>query len=426
VIGIGRGAALLPFAVALLVLAAACGGAAPAPSSQPGQVRAISATSTPAASAGSPSAAVSPTAAPTLEPSAADTVASAEPIKVGLIGPISGAAAAFGQDMLKGAQMALDEANAAGNLNGKKLTLDQGDDKADPATAGDVAKKLVGDGVVAVIGPATSPAALAVESVFNDAKVPMLTPSANDPRITDQNLKFVFRLAGRWDQEPPLLVDALTKQTPNAKIALVAGKSAYGQALAGALRQSLATAGQQPVADESIDAGTKDFAPLASKLKPLAPSAVFYAGYAADGGALVKALRAGGLQTTFAMGDAGQDQALIGQAGQAAEGMLLAYPPDPKQVASAGAFLDAFKRRYGTTASRYAVSSYDTARLLAEAIRRTNGGSEHDALQSAISSASGVSGVYWGKMSFDAKGDLQAKTYVLWTVHGGKFEQASS
>lgn len=362
---------------------------------------------------------------PTAEPSASDTATAAQPIKIGLLAPFSGVAAGFGQDMLRGAQLAFEEANAAGSINGKRLTIDQGDDKADPSAAGDAAKKLTADGVAAVIGPATSPSTLAVESLFNDAKVPLITPAANDPRITDQKLKFIFRSTGRWDQEPPLLVDALTKQTPGAKIALIADKSTYGQSLAVAARLAITKAGlPQPVLDDSVDAGTKDYGPLVAKLKPLGANAVVYAGYAADGGALVKALRAGGVQAPFAMGDAGQDQALIAAGGSATDGTLLAYPPDPKQVPSAAAFMDGYKRRNGTSASLYAVSTYDTARLLADAIRRA-GSTDGEALQGAIAAGSDVSGVYWGKMAFDDKGDLQAKTYALWTVRNARFEQSS-
>jgi len=359
-------------------------------------------------------ASASPTAAATQQAS----------LKIGLMGPFSGLAAAFGQDMLRGAQMALDELNGAGGLDGKRLVLDQGDDKAHPAAAEEVAKKLISDGVVAVIGPATSGSSIAAEGAFNDGKVPMITPSANDPRITDQRLPFVFRTAGRWDQEPPLIVDALVKQPGTPKLALAADTSAYGQALAAAFRASAAKAGGQLVADESVDSGTKDFGLLVAKLKALAPSAVFYAGYAADGGALAKAVQAAGSQPKLSMGDAAEDQALISSGGAAVEGLLLAYPPDPKQVPSAAAFLDAYKRRYGTAASLYAVSTYDTVRLLADAMRRA-GSSDRETLRQALAGSSDVSGMYWGKMSFDDKGDLQAKTYVLWTVRNGRFEPAS-
>ena len=323
--------------------------------------------------------------------------------------PFSGLAAAFGQDMLKGGQMALDEANGAG---GKRVLFDQADDQGEAKAAPAAAQKLGADGVAAVIGPALSGPALAAASVLNQAKIPAITPSANDPRLTDQGLQFVFRAAGRWDQEPRALSAAL--QQP--KLALVADRSEYGQALAAAVRQALP---QPPVADETVDAGTKDFAPLAAKLKAQAPGAVFYAGFAPDGGALAKALRAAGVQAPLLMGDAAEDEALITSGGAAVEGLTFAYPPDLRHSQASAALADAYKRRYGTAASLYAVSTYDAVRLVLDALRRAGGGG--DALRQALAATSGFEGAYWGAMSFDAKGDLRSQTYVAWTVKGGRF-----
>jgi branched-chain amino acid transport system substrate-binding protein len=340
------------------------------------------------------------------------------------MGPFSGIASAFGRDMLNGAQLAADEVNGAGGVGGKRLLLDQGDDKADPAAASAIAHRLLADGVAAVVGPATSGSALAAEADVNAAKIPLMTPTANDPRITDQALPFVFRTAGRWDQEPPLLAGFLLKQPATARVAVVADTSAYGQALAAGVRQALTAAGAPPVADESLDAGSTDFGPVIAKLKAQAPGSVFYGGYAQGATELVKAVRGAGLQVTVAMGDAAEDQALITTAGPASEGLILAYPPDPKQTVSASGLLDGYKRRYGTAPSLYAISTYDTVRLLADALHRT-GNADGEALRQALASTTGFGGAYWGKMSFDAKGDLQTKTYALWTVRSGKFEQLS-
>ncbi|HLY67418.1 MAG TPA: branched-chain amino acid ABC transporter substrate-binding protein [Chloroflexota bacterium] len=383
----------------------------------------MSATSTPAASG---SVAASASASPASAPAPSASAPAEQPAKIGLLAPFSGSAAAFGQDMLKGAQMAVDEANGAGGVNAKRLAIDQGDDKADASVAPDTAKKLITDGVFAAIGPATSGSALAAEAAFSQAKVPMLTPSASDPRVTDAAAAgtFVFRTTGRWDQEPLLIADYLLKQ-PASKIALIGDKSAYGQLLAAGMRQALSKAGQQPVADETVDSGTKDFGPLAAKIKPQAPTGVFYGGYAMDGAALAKALKAVNLQATLAMGDAGIDQALLTAAGSAAVGMVFAYAPDPQQVASASSFLDGYKRRYGVPASQYAISTYDTARLVLDAARRA-GSFDADPVRQAIAAPSGFTGAYWGPVSFDDKGDLQAQTYALWTVKDGRFMQQSA
>jgi branched-chain amino acid transport system substrate-binding protein len=338
--------------------------------------------------------------------------------------PFSGQAAAFGHDMLQGAQLAIDDANAANQLGGKRLVLDQGDDKADPTQAPTVARKLVADGVAGVVGTATSATTLASEQTFDQAKVPLIAPIAGDPAVTEQHLAYIFRATGRWDQEGPLLANALSAQTK--QIAIISDKASYSQTIATAVNSALGSAGVQPLLNMPIDSGTQaadQFGGIIStKLKPQPPGAVVYAGYAAEAGALAKQLADAGLKPTLALDDAALDQAFLKTAGPAAEGAMLAFPPDPAKAASAAPVLAAYKQRFGTAASLYAISTYDSVRLLADALARA-GSTDGNAVQQALASTSNFSGAYWGPMSFDAKHDLQAKTYVLWTVKAGKFEQ---
>jgi branched-chain amino acid transport system substrate-binding protein len=340
--------------------------------------------------------------------------------------PFSGQAAAFGQDMLQGAQLAIDDANAADRLGGKRLVLDQGDDKADPTQAPAVARKLVADGVAGVVGTATSATTLAAVQTFDQAKVPLIAPMAGDPAVTDQKLPFVFRATGRWDQEGPVLASAVLGQSK--QVAILSDKAAYGQTIATAVNGALGAAGVQPLLSLPVDSGTQaadEFGGIINtRLKPSAPGAVVYAGYAAEAGALAKQLSAAGLNVTLALDDAALDQAFLKAAGGAAEGALVAFPPDPAKVPSAAQVLAAYKQRFGTAASLYAVSTYDSVRLLADALVRA-GATDGDSVQKALAGTSGFSGAYWGPMTFDAKHDLQGKTYVIWTVRGGKFEQTS-
>lgn len=411
-----------------LLLSGCGGGSAPAAGSSPAgvQVRAISSSDTPvvasASASGQPSSAASAAAAEGSAAASQAAPSAAAAIRLGLLAPFSGLAAAFGQEMLKGGQMALDEVNGTGGIGGRRVVFDQADDKSDPKSAPASAQKLVADGVSIVIGPATSGVALAAEGTLNAAKLPTISPTANDPRITEQGLPFVFRASGRWDQEPAALADVLLKQP---RVALVADGSDYGQTLAAAVRQTLAQHNLKPVADEHVDVGARDFGPLLAKIKAQSPGTVFYAGFAADGGALAKALRAANVQAQIVMGDAAEDQALIGSGGTAVDGLVFAYPPDPKQIRSAAAVADAYKRRYGTAASLYALSTYDSVRLALDALRRAAGG-DGETVRRELASTTGFNGVYWGHMSFDSKGDLRGPTYVPWTVRSGRFEALSA
>jgi len=417
----------MSLAAAALAVLSSCGQAAqPAtPSQQPGQIRAISTNGSPTAPASAPAASAAASGLPSAIPTTSAGDSASPPARIGLVAPFSGIAAAFGQDMLKGMQMAIDESNGSGALDGKRLAIDQGDDRGDASLAAGVAKKLVADGVAAIVGPPTSGSAQELAAAVNQAKVPAITPAANDPRITDQaasGAPFMFRAAGRWDQEASVLLPEMMKSGTPPKVVLVADQSAYGQALASSARQALGSAGLQPAGEESVESGSKDFGPVIARIKTRSPSAIFYGGFAADGGNFAKQLATAGVKARLMLGDAAEDRAFVDAAGTAGEGAMLAFPPDPKQVPTAATFLEAYKRRYGVAASLYAVSTYDSARLVIDALKRA-GSADGESLRQAIASTSDFNGVYWGKMSFDAKGDLQGRTYVLWTVRAGKFVQ---
>ncbi|MHB8621086.1 MAG: branched-chain amino acid ABC transporter substrate-binding protein, partial [Chloroflexota bacterium] len=310
---------------------AACGGSARQPSASPApaSIRAISA---PAPTA-TPS--TSPTSAPTASTAGTATPQPARSITIGLAAPFSGLAADFGAEMLKGARIAVDEVNRSGGINGRPLALDQADDKGDPAWARAAAKKLVADHVLAVIGPATSAAALAEAPVYERARVPMITPSANDPALTDAGLRFIFRAAGRWDQEPPLLEHYLVHTLGKQHIALVADSSGYGQLMAAAMRQALSADDLTPVVDQTVPVAARDDSAIVASIKAKQAGAVFFGGYYPQVGLLARQLRSAGVEVPLALTDAAQDQALVAEAGPAANGAVLAFPPDASRLRSA-------------------------------------------------------------------------------------------
>lgn len=336
--------------------------------------------------------------------------------------PFSGQAAAFGQEMLRGARMAIDQANAAGGIGGQTISLVRDDSRGDPHAAVQVARSLLGQGVVAVVGPATSAVALAAEGVFEGARVPMITPSANDPAVTASGARYVFRAAGNWDQEPAVLFKALTRGSSPGSVALVSDGSHYGQALAAAVDQTLAESQAKPVLERTISQKA-DISGLTPDLKSLAPNAVFYAGFAKRGAELARAMSQAGVHARLLMGDAAEDQALIAGAGSSADGILIASPPEARAVSTAAGFLASYTRRYQTSPSLYAISTYDATRLLLSAMRKTEG--NRAGLRKALSAMT-FRGAYWGRMSFDASGQLQGATYVPWTVKGGKFQPLPS
>jgi branched-chain amino acid transport system substrate-binding protein len=134
-------------------------------------------------------------------------------IKMGVASAITGPNAAFGADMVNGTQKAVDDINKAGGILGQQITLERGDDAADPKQGVSVANKFVGDGVKLVFGHMTSGVTIPASEVYSEHGILMITPSATNPKVTDRGLWGVFRTSGRDDQQGMLWARACARQT---------------------------------------------------------------------------------------------------------------------------------------------------------------------------------------------------------------------
>src|SRR6476469_4499392 len=122
-------------------------------------------------------------------------------IKMGVAGPITGPNAAFGAQLKNGVEQAVEDINAAGGINGQKISLSVGDDVSDPKQGVSVANKFVGDGVKLVVGHFNSGVTMPASEIYAENGILMISPSATNPKITERNLWNVFRTCGRDDQQ---------------------------------------------------------------------------------------------------------------------------------------------------------------------------------------------------------------------------------
>ena len=157
-------------------------------------------------------------------------------LKIGFVGMLAGKYQNYGIDAKDGAQLAIDQANAAGGVtyNGTKYTfaLDAQDDNADATQGVQAAQKLVDDGVVAVIGGIFSAATIAESKIFSDNGITQISPSATNPKYTSQGYKTAFRVVGRDDQQGPADGDFIVTTLGCKNVAVMDDKSTYGQGLA--------------------------------------------------------------------------------------------------------------------------------------------------------------------------------------------------
>ncbi len=186
-------------------------------------------------------------------------------LKVAIAGPMTGQYASAGDQIRKGAEMAVADINAKGGVLGQKLVLEVGDDACDPKQAVSVANTMVNKKIVFMHGHWCSSSTIPASDVYAEAGIPMATVSTN-PQVTERGLKNLFRIMGRDDQQGLVAGGFIADQFKGKKVAVVDDKSAYGKGLADEIAKAMNGKGAKPALRESITAGEKVYSALITKL----------------------------------------------------------------------------------------------------------------------------------------------------------------
>ena len=347
------------------------------------------------------------------------TAASAQAdMVIGLAGPFTGANANNGEQLLKGATKAVEDINAKGGVLGQKLILVTGDDACDPKQARSVAEDLAAHRVAAVIGHFCSSSSIPASEVYLENNILQISPGSTNPLLTERNLPNVFRVCGRDDQQGPTAAQYLQKTFAGKSVAIVHDKSTYGKGLADEVKTSLEKLGGKASLYEAITVGEKDYSALVTKLKSVKADVVFFGGYHTEAGLIIRQMRDQGLPATLMGGDALVDQDLWNITGNAGQGTLMTFSPDPRKLPQNAALVKAFRdRKYEPEA--YTLYTYGAIQAWAQAVERAKS-VEMTAVAKALQSASFDTAI--GTISFDAKGDVRAPGYVVYRWKDGSYD----
>ena len=198
-------------------------------------------------------------------------MAQAADIVVATAGPITGQYASFGEQMKRGAEMAVADFNAAGGVLGKQLVLEIGDDACDPKQAVAVANDFVSKGVAVVAGHFCSGSSIPASSVYAEEDILQITPASTNPALTEDakanGWYNVFRTCGRDDAQGIVAGKFLAEKYAGKNVAILHDKTAYGKGIADETKKNMNAAGLQEVMYEAYSAGEKDYSALVSKMK---------------------------------------------------------------------------------------------------------------------------------------------------------------
>ena len=338
---------------------------------------------------------------------------------VGIAGPMTGQYASAGDQIRKGAEMAVADINAKGGVLGQKLVLEVGDDACDPKQAVSVANTMVNKKIVFMHGHWCSSSTIPASDVYAEAGIPMATVSTN-PKVTERGLKNIFRIMGRDDQQGEVAGQYLAANFANQKIAVIDDKSAYGKGLADEIAKAMTAKNVKPALRESITAGEKDYSALVTKLKAAGVSVLAFGGYHTELALILRQAQQAGLKLTVMGGDTMTNSELITAAGAAADNVLFTFAPDPRKNPAAADVVKRF-RDAKVEPEGYVMYAYAAMQLFAQAAEQAKS-AKPAAVQQAL--AAGSFDTVIGKLAFDARGDNKAPGFVVYRWQGGKYDYA--
>ena len=346
--------------------------------------------------------------------------AAAADISIATIGPMTGQYASFGAQMKAGAEQAVADINAAGGVNGKKLKLIVEDDACDPKQAVAAAGKLASAGVALVAGHFCSGSSIPASKVYAEEGIVQISPASTNPKLTDERAgPNVFRVCGRDDQQGQVAGAYLAKNFAGKKVAILHDKTAYGKGLADETRKYMTQAGLKEAMYEAYTAGEKDYSALVSKMKQAGIDLVYVGGYHTEAGLIVRQMRDQGMNSQLMSGDALVTQEYWQVTGDAGEGTLMTFSPDPRKNPAAADLVKKF-RDAGVEPEGYVLYTYAAIQAWAQAA----GAAKSEDAGKVISNLNKMTfKTVLGDFKFDKKGDPNLPPYKFYEWSKGKYEQ---
>ena len=339
-------------------------------------------------------------------------------VLIGVAGPMTGANAWPGEQMQRGAELAVADINAAGGVLGEEVRLLTADDFCDPDQAVAAARKLVSEGVIFVAGHYCSGASIPASKIYEDAGVLMISPASSNPTLTEQGRANVFRVIIRDDADGIMDGNYLADHWRGEEIAILHDNSVFGKGLADATRDQLHKRGVTEAIYKAFEPGKSDYSAEIGELQSANIAVLYVGGYQTEMGLLIRAARDRGDNVQLVTGSgvlATEEYGLI--AGPAAEGTLFTSFPDPRLNPNAATVIERF-RADGFDPEGYTLLTYGAIQAWAQAVEKAG----TVGLQPVVRSLhENQFSTVLGPIAFDAKGDITTQSPVWYVWKGGTY-----
>lgn len=349
--------------------------------------------------------------------------------KIAYEGPLSGGNAQLGLNMKYGVELAIQQANAKGDLP-FKLEYTEADDQGSPDKSPAAAQQLIDDkSVIAVVGPAFSGATKAAEPKFNDAKLATVSPSATSPQLAKNGWSSFFRVVADDDAQGPAAADYAVKKLGAKNVYAIDDTSAYGQPLEAAFEQQAKSDGAK-VTHASVpgttqcqagSGNTQQYPGVATTIKNSGADAVYYAGYYCDFALLSKALHDAGYKGILFSDDGSNDPKYIQQAGaDVAEGTYVSCAcADITANAAAADFIKNFKTVAKFDSGTYSPEAYDATNTIISVLKQLGASATREQVLNGLKSVD-FKGLT-KEVKFEPDGNISGTSVYIYQVKSGKF-----
>jgi branched-chain amino acid transport system substrate-binding protein len=349
-------------------------------------------------------------------------------ILIGSAAPLTGEIAHLGKDNENGVRMAVDDINAAGGVKlGDKtyhLKMVGEDDKADPREGTLAAQKLVDEGVVAVVGHLNSGTSIPASRIYSDANVVQITPSATNPKDTEQGFRTTYRVVANDNQQGAVLANFAAAEMKAKRVAIVDDRTPYGQGLADVFERVAKEKGVDVIDREFTTNRATDFNAILTKIRSMKPDLVMFGGMDSVAAPMARQMKELGMKAPMLGGDGVCDPGFITIAGDASGVLTCSVAGRALEKMTKGEeFQKRYKEKFGTECQRYSPYSYDAVYAIVDAIKRA-GRPERQAVVDAMQKTN-FEGLT-GHIEFDEKGDLKNGEISVYDIKDNKLNLLAS
>jgi len=339
-------------------------------------------------------------------------------IKIGVLVPLSGSEAYYGNDMLQSYKLAVDEINEGGGILGRQLELYEADDGCDPNMATQAASKIIANGVDFVVGGYGSGATIPTLQMFYDDDLMILISCANSTDITKLGLEQSFMINSPGTHAVVTLAD-LCKSLGTKKVALIHQGDAYTKNLSDICEQELPKSGFEISTVQVMEKNAPDVSAIVTAIRNSGADFVYWCGYHADGSNVIKQLRRDGYTGEIAVGDGSASVELIEACGSDGEGVYVTSPPFVEFAEGGEKFVADYSEKFGMEPGTYATLCYDTIYILKNAIETANA-TDTAAVRDAVQGIEykGLSGL----IKFTPEREPAISNFIILKISGDKFE----